>query len=292
MISREIAWRVFSGEYNTSNCELKGEGERSPSYVITPLGAMINRLFVVGVLTDIENLGTEGEPFWRARVTDPTGTFFISAGQYQPDASLALAKIKPPSFVAVVGKSRTYSPEEGTVYVSVRPEKIVEVDEKIRDYWILETCKSTLRRLTAAEEARRMETPTVEALIKLGYSKALAQGVLKSIEHYDSVEFERYRDMIADALRYLLLEYEPEVQETPSEMEIGVEEPDENIDKEERVLAIIDRLDKKGKGAPWDEIIEEAGKEGIRKDELEEITNSLLDKGLIYEPILGKMKRI
>jgi DNA replicative helicase MCM subunit Mcm2 (Cdc46/Mcm family) len=79
------------------------------------------------------------------------------------------------------------------------------------------------------------------------------------------------------------------VAEVPEEIE---EEEKEDIDKEEKVLGIIDKLDKKGKGAPWDEIVEETGKSGIDKSELEELTNSLLDKGLIYEPVLGKMKRI
>jgi len=38
--------------------------------------------------------------------------------------------------------------------------------------------------------------------------------------------------------------------------------------------------------------VSEAGKAGIERDELDEITNSLLDKGLVYEPVLGKMKII
>ena len=29
MISREVAWRIFAGEYNSSNYEIKGEGERA-----------------------------------------------------------------------------------------------------------------------------------------------------------------------------------------------------------------------------------------------------------------------
>ncbi|MCQ5375777.1 MAG: glycerol dehydrogenase [Methanomassiliicoccales archaeon] len=291
MISREVAWRAFAAEYNASTLEVKGEGERAPSYVITPLGAMINRLFVVGVLTDIENTGTEEEPFWKARITDPTGTFFISAGQYQPEAAIALARIRPPEFIAVVGKSRTYSPEEGTLYVSIRPEKVTVVDEKIRDYWILETCKSTLKRISAAEEARQMESPSVESLMKLGFSRVLSEGVVRSVAHYQTVDFEKYRAVVIDALKYLLPEYQTEIPEIPVESPEEIDE-EENIDNEEKVLAIIDRLDKKGKGAPWDEIVEEAKKEGIEKNELEEITNSLLDKGLIYEPILGKMKRI
>ncbi len=294
MITREVAWRVFSAEYNSSNKEFKGEGERAPTYVITPLGAMVNRVFIVGVLTDRENIGTPQEPLWRARVADPTGTFYVSAGQYQPEAALALSKIEPPAFVAIVGKSRTYSPEEGTMYVSVRPEKIVVVDGDLRDYWVLETAQATLKRIAAMEDAKEMEAPSVEELVKLGHSKALSEGVIRSLEHYKDLDLARYKGVVIEALEELLPERRaepvmPEV-ETSSPDEIEVE--NEDVDKEEQVLQIIDKLDKGGKGAPWDGIVQDAAKIKIEKTELEEIINSLLDKGLIYEPVLGKMKRI
>ncbi|MCJ7516697.1 MAG: glycerol dehydrogenase [Methanomassiliicoccales archaeon] len=295
MMKREVAWRVFAAEYNSSSMEMKGEEERAPSYIITPLGAMINRLFVIGVMTDVENMGTTEEPMWRGRISDPTGTFYVSAGQYQPEAALAMSKIKPPAFIAVIGKSRTYSPEEGTIYVSIRPERIAAVDERMRDHLVLETCKLTLERISALEDALEMETPSAEEMVKLGHGKSLAEGVVKSLPHYQGLELDRYRTMVVDALRYLIPEYRIEaevpqsVAEVPEEIE---EEEKEDIDKEEKVLGIIDKLDKKGKGAPWDEIVEETGKSGIDKSELEELTNSLLDKGLIYEPVLGKMKRI
>jgi RPA family protein len=295
LITREVAWRVFSAEYNSSSMDIKGEEERAPSYIITPLGAMVNRLFIVGVMTDVENMGTAEEPLWRGRISDPTGTFYVSAGQYQPEAALAMSKIKPPAFIAVVGKSRTYFPEEGTMYVSVRPERITIVDEKIRDHWVLETCKSTLERISTVEDALEMESPSVEELVKLGHGKVLAEGVVKSLPQYQGSELDRYRTMVVDALKYLLPEYRIETElpekiaEAPEEIE---DEEKEDVDNEEKILGIIDRLDKKGKGAPWDEIVEEAGKSGISKGELEELTNSLLDKGLIYEPVLGKMKRI
>ncbi len=294
MITREVAWRVFSAEYNSSNKEFKGEGERAPTYVITPLGAMVNRVFIVGVLTDRENIGTPQEPLWRARVADPTGTFYVSAGQYQPEAALALSKIEPPAFVAIVGKSRTYSPEEGTMYVSVRPEKIVVVDGDLRDYWVLETAQATLKRIAAMEDAKEMEAPSVEELVKLGHSKALSEGVIRSLEHYKDLDLARYKGVVIEALEELLPERRaepvmPEV-ETSSPDEIEVE--NEDVDKEEQVLQVIDKLDKGGKGAPWDGIVQDAAKIKIEKTELEEIINSLLDKGLIYEPVLGKMKRI
>ena len=144
---REAAWRLFAGEYNDATLEVSGGGERAPSYLVTPLGAKVNRVFVVGVVTDVENVGTDMQPMWRARVADPTGTFHIYAGQYQPEAAAALSKLKPPVFGAIVGKSRIYSPEAGTVYTSIRPEAIKAVDESVRDYWILEACRSLKKRL-------------------------------------------------------------------------------------------------------------------------------------------------
>lgn len=292
MITREVAWRVFAAEYNSSDYEIKGEGERAPTYVVTPLGAMVNRMFVIGVLTDRENIGTSEEPLWRARVADPTGTFYVSAGQYQPEAALALSKIEPPAFVAIVGKSRTYSPEEGTLYVSVRPEKVMVVDADMRDYWVLEAAQATLRRIYAVEDALQMESPSAEELVKLGHSKTLSEGVIKSISHYKDLDLVRYRAMVSDALEELLPERRAEPS-LPEEAGVPDEiEEKEDFDKEELVLGVIGKLDKGGKGAPWDGIVTETGKAGIAKEELEELINSLLDKGLIYEPVLGKMKKI
>jgi uncharacterized protein len=292
MISREVAWRIFAGEYNSSNLELKEEGERAPSYVITPLGAMVNRMFIVGVLTDSENIGTEDEPLWRARISDPSGVFYLSAGQYQPEAAMAIAGIQPPAFVAVVGKSRTYSPEEGTLYVSIRPESIKVVDEFIRDYWVLDTSRQTLRRISAMTDAMEMEEPSVEELVRLGHDRRLSEGVVRSLAHYVGLNMDIYKEMVTDALKYLLPEHEMEMPmdyvEVPDEVEID----EEDIDQEDMVLSFIDDLDRDGKGAPWDDIMEKAKAQGINRTELEEVTNSLLDKGLIYEPVLGKMKRI
>ena len=58
MNGREVAWRVFAGELNNSSLPEKDDGEFSPSYLITPLGARINRVYIVGVITDLENVGS------------------------------------------------------------------------------------------------------------------------------------------------------------------------------------------------------------------------------------------
>jgi uncharacterized protein len=293
---REVAWRLFAGEYNDATLEIPGTGERAPSYVVTPLGAKVNRIFVVGVITDVENVGTDMQPMWRARVADPTGTFHVYAGQYNPEAAAVLSKLKPPVFGAIVGKSRVYSPEPGRVYTSIRPEVVKEVDETVRDFWILEACRSLKKRLDAAGEAQKMDPVTKEGLLKVGVKEAIADGLVQASTHYGLGELSRYTAMLAEALRYLLPEYReatpaeatPEVREVPQKP-AETQEPDAD---EEKVIAVVASLDKDGKGAPWEGILDAAAKAGVTKEHLEEAINSLLDKGLIYEPVLGRMKKI
>jgi len=296
-VIREVAWRLFSGEYNDATLELAGGGDRAPSYVVTPLGAKVNRVFVVGVVTDVENVGSEMQPMWRARVADPTGTFHLYAGQYQPEASAVLSKLKPPMFGAITGKSRTYTPDSGTVYTSIRPERIKEVDGALRDYWILEACRSLKKRLEAMAEAQRMDPPTKDALMKLGVREPLADGIVQAVAHYGKADLARYTAMLAEALRYLLPEFRedrsPEAAAAQVEPAPAPErEPEPDDGKETAVLEVITSLDKDGKGAPWDAILTASKAKGIAKEDLEEAINRLLDKGLVYEPVLGRMKRI
>ena len=58
------------------------------------------------------------------------------------------------------------------------------------------------------------------------------------------------------------------------------------------MLELLTELDTEGKGAPRDDLERRAEQEGISSMELEEITNTLMDKGVIYEPNLRYLKRI
>ncbi len=119
--------------------------------------------------------------------------------------------------------------------------------------------------------------------MSLGYRERLAEGIVLSLQHYGKVDVSRYRAMLTDATRYLI----PEYHERLAEVEAGEEDEEEQL-----VLEIVSSLDRDDKGAAWDEIVETAKKKGLSKERLEEITNQLLDKGLLYEPILGKIRRI
>jgi RPA family protein len=306
---REVAWRVFAEEFNSSVLEHSGEGDKPVSYVITPLGAKVNRMLVVGVVTDIEDIGDEGKQRYRARITDPTGTFYISAGEYQPAAAMSLSKMSPPAFAAVVGKSRAYSPEEGVKYLSIRPERIREVDAETRDYWVVEAAKSTMLRIEAVEDGLKMSQPTVAELMKLGYSENLADGVVRAIDYYKDIDINRFRNTVRDALKSILPEAgerpRKKVEETaptkakqaqkkgePETKEDELHEVGVGTDEEDIVLKIIESLEAGARGAHWDKIVDAAKAKKIDKVRLEEIIASLLDKGEIYEPELGMMKRI
>jgi len=321
-MKRETAWRVFAGEYNDSHIEIKGEGEMTPSYIITPLGAKVNRVFVIGVLTDVENI-SEGGDLVRAHISDPTGVFTLYSGSYQKEVTDALANIEVPAFVAVIGKVRTYTPEEGTLYVSIRPEKIVEVNADIRDKWILETCKNTKDRIEAVLEAMQMDESNEFELRKLGFSKELSEGIVAALKSYQDINLNKYVQLIQESLQYLIpgkealpdlkiqtdkeqkqifeekttkpKEEKPvqEADETTADTKPTEEEKedtaDDSAETEEKVLETIKKLEGDD-GAAWDTITEKCEKEGLDKDTIEEALSSLMDKGLIYEPVLGTIK--
>ena len=93
---REPARRVFAAELRECRYQFKdGEDEKSPTFVLLPSGERSNRIFIVGTLTEKTRQG-EQNIFYRGRVVDPTGTFFIMAGSYQPEAMQQLAKIEHP----------------------------------------------------------------------------------------------------------------------------------------------------------------------------------------------------
>ncbi len=281
---REPAWRVFAAEYNSSKYYIKATEPKTPSYVITPLGAKISRLFIVGVLTEVRLITDE---IVKARIADQTGAFYLLAGKFNPDARQLLETVKVPQFVAVVGKVNVYNPREDLMYVSVVPERVKVVNEILRDYWVFDTARRLKIRIDAMNEALKMDEPTVDKLVSLGFSKKLSEGVILALQKYQRINVERYMDMLKDALKHLLPEYKAMGYELPTVEEEEVAE--ESAEQEDLVLQLIDELDKDGKGVSYEELLE---KSGLNEEKLDEILLSLQEKGEIYEPYLGKFKKI
>jgi RPA family protein len=189
-MDRELAWRIFAYEFNMSNLYVSEGDERAPNYIITPTGVKCNRLFIIGVVTEVENIGKDNN-LWRARIADPTGVFTVYAGQYQPEAAIFLSELNVPAYVALVGKARKYEPEDGAVYLSVRPEEINTSDEKQRDRWVLEAAERTLERINIIEDALKSglsEHELQEFLSKKVTNIALLNGVMLAIKHYKNLD--------------------------------------------------------------------------------------------------------
>jgi len=149
---REVAQRAFADEFNDASYSFReSDDDRAPVYVLLPTGTKANRVFVVGTLTETEDVGSD-EEYWQGRIVGPTGTFFTYAGQYQPEAAGMLRETEPPAFVAIVGKPRTYDTDDGNTNVSLRPEHLTIVDEAARHRWVIETAERTLDRLEAFDD--------------------------------------------------------------------------------------------------------------------------------------------
>ncbi|GAB6861787.1 RPA family protein [Haloplanus litoreus] len=201
---REVAHRLFAAEFDDATVSYaESDEERAPKYVVTPTGARVNRLFAVGVLTEVESVN---EDVLRARVVDPTGAFVSYAGQYQPDAAAFFERAEPPAFVALTGKARTFEPDDGNrIYTSVRPESVADVDSETRDRWTVSAAEATLRRIAAMADAKSLdvEGDALEAaLLDRGYDVSLATGIPIALERYGTTTayLDALREVALDAL--------------------------------------------------------------------------------------------
>jgi hypothetical protein len=179
---REPARRVFASELRECRYDFRvGTDEKSPTFVLLPTGERCNRIFIVGTLTEKQRQGDQNI-FYRGRVVDPTGTFFIMAGSYQPEAMQQLAKIEAPAFVAVIGKPSLYRKDEtSTPMVSVRVESINVVDKDTRELWVLDTAARTLDRIDILKTSTEPD-------------------VIKAKEQYPAIDPLVFRRMAYDAL--------------------------------------------------------------------------------------------
>lgn len=327
ILDREVAWRIFAWEFNRSTLHISEGDERAPNYIITPTGVKCNRLFIVGVVTEVENIGKDNS-LWRGRVADPTGVFTVYAGHYQPEAAIFLSELNIPAYVAVVGKARKFEPEDGSVYTSVRPEDINNADEKLRDRWVLDTAERTLERINYIEDALssgKSGNDLKEYLLGKGTNAVLADGAVKAIEHYKDLDktIAELKNVVIHAIEAVASDREIQVSEKqlkpqiktqdiikkdiekseedllPPEIEETIAEEDNakpelkepETGPKEIIAGIIDKLDT-GKGVSYSIVVETAKKAGIDPEIVESGIKELMDEGRCYEPKIGVLRKV
>ncbi|MDI9646697.1 MAG: hypothetical protein QFX40_08445 [Archaeoglobales archaeon] len=202
---REVARRVFAKELNNATYTIKIAGEKNPIYVLTPLGLRCNRVFVIGAMIEKYEVRPESG-IWKIRVADPTGSLVGYVSNFQPEALESLLDIEPPVVVAITAKVKVFEGSSRKL-VSLRPEMINLADFYARDYWIVETAKSTIKRIkdleTEATEdaklAKKIYNPNLE-----DYKAAVREAITKLKEEYEA--FEEFEEEEED----LDLEFEEE----------------------------------------------------------------------------------
>lgn len=282
MSEREVARRTFAREFNDSNLQQGESADRSPNFIVTPAGVICNRVFIAGVLTEVENIGAEGQTMYRARIADPTGVFTVYAGEYQPSAALFLSSVRTPAYVAVVGKARVFNPEKGAYYMSVRPEEINLVDEYVRNRWVYMTALFTLQAIRNMERAMESGLGGSELERYMSASTDDAAGIALALDHYQvSVDrMDAYRQMVMDALATIVDAAPPEKQEPAADgMALAIIED------------MIKRLDR-GDGVSYEALLDAAQKLGYEESAVEKTLNALMDAGRCYEPRIGILKLI
>jgi RPA family protein len=259
---------------------------------------MINRVLNAGVLTEIENAGSEEEPMWRGKVQDVTGNFFISVGKFQQEASASMANLEAPCYVSIIGKVRTYTTNDGRTFVSVRPEHIVKIDEDAYGAWLLETARSLWGRLIEMRNILKIPDVSKQELKAKGYSEQEADGVVTALETYGNPESTMYLKMIQEALRRLLPDEDVDfglpgdAGSVPEETQKKDEDSENDMAIEDMILSYLDELDNDPRGVYMDDLIRRGEADGIPAEKIQTLADALMDKGLVYEPNLNYLKKI
>ena len=148
---REPGVLVLAKELSAAIEKHVEDREYSPTYLISEIGAKLSRVLIAGVLDQLENRGTEDDPFYTARVIDPNGDFYyLQAGQYNPEGATALSKLEVGVPILCVGKVRARTPEDSErTYVSVQPEGIRAVSMDEVSHWAIKACDKLNTRINA-----------------------------------------------------------------------------------------------------------------------------------------------
>ena len=308
---REPGVLVLAKELSAAIEKHVEDREYSPTYLISEIGAKLSRVLIAGVLDQLENRGSDEDPFYTARVIDPNGDFYyLQAGQYNPEGAAALSKLEAGVPVLCVGKVRARTPEDSErTYVSVQPETIRAVSMDEVGHWAVRACEKLNNRIIANKAFGNDDG----ALKKANLTTREMNGLELSKEFYPTVAVENYQALLYDCLTRLAggdvatpettnftgefepaktTEAEAEIQEQTKEIKENPEEKTETSatdDNEAKVLALIKKMDE-GDGIYYDDLGIAISTEGVDGPMLDEILDSLTDQGLIFQPRFNHYK--
>jgi len=297
---RQPAWHMLASEFRDATLNEKGSGEFDPSFVITKLGAKVNRVIVAGLLERLEIRETaNGSTMYQGQLRDPSGQHYFSVGDYASESMRELTvalteKIEAgePELILMVAKARWYQTEEGAVYTSLRPEEACIIDGKTYANWITRACQGTIDRMNAFSASLELE-PTQQAYASSDSIPAnLVDGLVTSRNHYGEIDLEQYKLNVMQALDIAEGKMANATTAVPTLNLSSADEDEggsEGSDLEECALSIIRQLDQ-GDGVDFDAVLSNANARGFSRQDSEAMLDELSERGVIHEPRFGWFK--
>lgn len=309
---RQPAWHMLASEFRDATLNEKGSGEFDPSFVITKLGAKVNRVIVAGLLERLEARElSNGSTIYQGQLRDPSGQHYFSVGDYasEPMRELTLAlsekmEVGEPELVLMVAKAKWFQTEEGAIYNSLRPEEACIIDGKTYANWITRACQGTINRMDAFSASLELE-PTQQAFsASESIPSNLVEGLITSRNHYGEIDLEQYKLNIMQALDIAegkmssaakpvpTLNLAPAVEDGQTDGATSEEGGDASSDSsglEECALSIIRQLDQ-GDGVDFEAVLSNANARGFARQDCEAMLDDLSERGIVHEPRFGWFK--
>ena len=295
---------MLASEFGDSTLHQQGAGEFDPLFVITKLGAKVNRLVVAGLLERLEPRETaNGATLWQGQLRDPSGLHYFSVGDYAPESMRELtvqlsSRIDDGETVMLImtAKARYFQNEEGAVYTSLRPEEAAVITRSNYREWLVMAAEGMLNRIDAHEKSSSLEK-NLQSLATAGIPENLREGILLANEHYGEIDLETYRlnimqtlDIAEDRMPSVDV---PKVESPQSSLEVTEDVSDnsatEGVDLKKVMLDLIARLDQ-GEGVDFDTLLSNAAARGHDRDAAESSLDDLSEEGTVHEPRFGWFK--
>jgi len=297
---RQPAWHILASEFSEATLNEKGSGEYDPSFVITKLGAKVNRVVVAGLLERLEVRETSnGSSLYQGQMRDPSGVLYFSVGDYASESmrELTLELVKKieagePVLLLMVAKSKWYQTDEGAIYTSLRPEEACEIDAQQYALWLTRTCEDTLQRMKHFTDSLSAE-PTREGMVAAEIPEHMIDGLLVARNHYGDIEIENYTLNIMQALDIAEGRMEAASQpvaapapSTDADGESGDAAAGGENEVKDTIVSIIEQLDQ-GDGVDFETVLTNTVARGFDRTLAEEKLDELSNEGTLHEPRFG-----
>ena len=300
---RQETYRIFASEFSGSSLTEQKSEEYAPAFIISKIGAKVNRALVCGVVENIERRDGDNGSSYNFTIRDPTGAIRLNIAPFQPElhptAEEMLSKFDSGErfLILFVGKSRWFESEDGGVFTSLRVEECCVIEKQRYLSWLTSTADATLRRIDTYNKA--LEVGLDEGEMRAAeIPEDLILGIISARNHYQKVDTEEIRLGVLKAISMVMKGTDP-VEESVDSHEVkqtGDRDIDDSQERKsipiegnaEPSKVIIDLLSGENEMLGYDALVTACIAAGSSEEAAEDAIEKLRDVTMeISEPRFG-----